>query len=442
MIKVLRERLVLGTVVLLVIAACGKEAASIPTLQPAATVTPLPPNVALATPPAAPIETSDKDLDPRSKWPIGNSTGPGHFQSPFGIAVDTLGNVYVADTNNNRIQKFDSSGAFLTKWGVPGSGDAQFFGPHGIAVDNSGNVYVVDTGNSRIQKFDPSGVFLAKWGVYGYFDEPNYDLTKGVRIPAESDGKFFEPHGIAVDGSGNVYVADTMNGRIQKFDSSGAFLTKWGVEGYSDDVGTRFPGGEVKYDSTGRAILDEWDGKFIEPMGVTVDGPGNVYVADGWNHRILKFSATGQFLVGWSIDWPSDIAVDSKGDFYVAKKQEHHIQKFDSTGLLLAEWGSTGSNDGQFDWPMGIAVDSSGDVYVADTRNHRVQKFETSVAIPTPTPVPIPTSTPLPTTPTPREELIRLQDGMDAMMAYHRSVTVEPQTEPTSDFSALPKGHH
>jgi DNA-binding beta-propeller fold protein YncE len=87
-----------------------------------------------------------------TKW--GNSTdGDGQFSNPKGVAIDSSGNLYVADKNNNRIQKFNSSGGFITKWGSPGSGDGQFISPLGVAIDSSGNVYVADSGNNCIQKF-------------------------------------------------------------------------------------------------------------------------------------------------------------------------------------------------------------------------------------------------------------------------------------------------
>ena len=131
-------------------------------------------------------------------------SGDGQFDfSSFAIAdvaVDSAGNIYVADYDNHRIQKFHHSGTFLAKWGTNGSGDGQFDNPRRVAVDSAGNVYVADSGNHRIQKFDSNGTFLATWGTNG-----------------SGDGQFTLPSGVAVDAMGNVYVAGTINSRIQKF---------------------------------------------------------------------------------------------------------------------------------------------------------------------------------------------------------------------------------
>ena len=121
----------------------------------------------------------------------------GQFSLPSGVAVDTSGNVFVADSSNNRIQKFTSTGVFIAKWGSFGTGPGQFISPEGVAVDASESVFVADTSNSRVQKFDSTGVFITQWdGGAGGFDNPR---------------------GIAVDASGNIFVADTANNRIQKF---------------------------------------------------------------------------------------------------------------------------------------------------------------------------------------------------------------------------------
>src|SRR5437667_171515 len=130
--------------------------------------------------------------------------GNGQFNYPSGVATDGSGNVYVADTYNNRIQKFDRNGTFLTTWGSAGAGNGQFDFPYGVATDGSGNVYVADTGNNRIQKFDANGTFLTAWGSYG-----------------SGDGQFGSPYGAATDESGDVYVAGGHNHKIHRTGWSG-----------------------------------------------------------------------------------------------------------------------------------------------------------------------------------------------------------------------------
>jgi sugar lactone lactonase YvrE len=275
-----------------------------------------------------------------AKWGIYGSED-GQFNHPSGVAVDLMGNIYVADARNKRIQKFASNGSFLIKWGTSGSGDGQFQIPRGIAIDKSGNVYVADAANNLIQKFTQDGRFLTKWGTRGF-----------------GNGQFDYPTGIAVDNAGHIYVADHNNHRIQKFAPDGAFIAKWGIRGLSD-------------------------GQFNNPEGIAIDDAGDIFVADSGNNRIQKFTSNYAFITKWGMygpdngqfDYPAGIAVDNAGNIYVADSGNGRIQKFTSNGTFLTKWGMSGSGDGQFDHPMGIIVDNSGNVYVADTNNHRIQKF-------------------------------------------------------------------
>ncbi len=319
------------------------------------------------------------------KWPATQW----YFNSPHGVAVDTAGNVYVADTSSDRIQKFDSGGVLISTWGSSGNGNGQFSNPYGVAVDSTGNVYVADTGNNRIQKFNSSGVFISTWGSFG-----------------SGNGQFYYPQGVAVDSTGNVYVADTTNNRIQKFDSAGVFITKWGSPGSGD--GQFGPPSGVAVDSTGNVYVTDganhriqkfdsagvfiakWgspgsgDGQFYYPRRLAVDSAGNVYVSDYYNFRIQKFDSSGAFITKWGsfgsgngqFYYPEGVAVDSTGNVYVAENNNERIQKFDSGGVFISTWGSYGSGNGQFSYPSGVAVDSTGNVYVAETNNHRIQKFD------------------------------------------------------------------
>ena len=287
--------------------------------------------------------------------------GNSQFNYPVGIAVDSSGNVYVADTSNNRIQKFASDGTFITKWGAAGSGDRQFKLPKGIAVDSSGNVYVADTSNNRIQKFASDGTFITKWGTYG-----------------SSEGRLNHPADVAVDSSGNnVYVADASNHRIQKFGSNGNFIRAWGEPGSG--------AGEFGQEVFGIVVQEG-------PMGIAVDSSGNVYAVDTGNNRIQKFGATGTFFRAWGdsgsadgrFNFPIGIDVDSSGNVYVADSTNERIQKFTSSGTFMTKWGTEGNGNGQFEKPRDVAVRpaSTGPfvslgnvVYVADGDNHRIQKF-------------------------------------------------------------------
>jgi DNA-binding beta-propeller fold protein YncE len=320
--------------------------------------------------------------------------GDGQFFSPYGIAIDPITRyIYVADAGNRRIQKFDTLGNFILKWGERGTGEGQFEFPQAITVDFEGYVYVVDSDLNRVQKFDPSGNFILMWGSGG-----------------SGQGEFSHPQGIAADTLSNIYVSDTDNHRIQKFDSSGNFLLSWGSFGEGDGEFNEPKGIEVygnyvyvadhnnhriqKFDLEGNFIF-QWgnpiraDGEFNYPSGVAVNyNTGEVYVADSYNNRIQKFDIYGNFILKWGKSGSGDgqfkspvgIAVNPiTGEVYVADGQNHRIQKFDSNGNFLLKWGSHGTGPGQFNVPRGVAVDpNDGSVYVADKENHRIQKFDSN----------------------------------------------------------------
>ena len=176
-------------------------------------------------------------------------SAPGQFGSAAGIAVDSAGNIYVADLLASVVRKFSSAGTSIGTIGSSGSGNGQFSGPVGIAIDSGNNLYVADTGNNRIQKFNSAGTYVTQWGTMG-----------------TGNGEFNGPRGVAVDAVGTVYVADTGNKRVQLFSNTGTFIEACGSPG------------------TG-------DGQFESPDDVATNAAGTFfYVVDSTNSRVQKFS--------------------------------------------------------------------------------------------------------------------------------------------------------
>jgi len=211
-------------------------------------------------------------------------SGDGQFNLPSGIATDAAGLVYVADTNNNRIQKLSASGVFITKWGSLGTGNGQFNLPAAIALDPSGNVFVVDQVNRRIQKFTTNGAYLLQWGSFG-----------------SGNGQFDFPTGIAIDRNGIVYVADGNNARIQKFMVDGTYLGQWPV-----------PLGAT-------------------PDDVAVDAAGNVYVPTGNGGWVFRLTSNGLLLNTFNLGAgtvPTAVGVDAAGSVYVAEAASARVLKY------------------------------------------------------------------------------------------------------------------
>ena len=303
-----------------------------------------------------------------------NETGAAaQFNYPRGVAVDASGNVYVADVTNNRIRKISSAGKVTTLAGSGTSGNAngtgvaaQFNFPYDVAIDASGNVYVTDYMNDRIRKITPAGVVTTfAGGSEGFAD--------GTGAAAQFNG----PIGIALDASGNLFVADYWNNRIRKITSAGVVTTFAGSTEGSDD-------------GTGTAA------KFNLPCGIAVDASGNMYVADRGNNRIRKITSSGVVttLAGSTkgfadgtgtaakFDSPAGIAVDASGNVYVGDEFNHRIRKITSTGVVstFVGNGTVGFTDGagatvQFQNPFGVTLDASGNLYVGDTYNHSIRKI-------------------------------------------------------------------
>src|SRR5688572_22029330 len=325
--QILLKRILEIGLVLVLLTGC-----SAPAMQAATLVPPTPSLTAEVTP--SPTQTAEPTME--QLWETNGS--PNAFHLPTELALDSQGNSYVIDGGNHRVQKFDRDGNFLLMWGDSGAGDGQFMfqaspAHYGsITVDKDGYVYVTDHHN-RVQKFDTNGTFLMKFGETGY-----------------GDGQFAALYGIAVDDQGNIYTTDLTKYEIQKFDSEGRFVQKWEVPsckpgGVSvphnvvvDSQGQIYiPNGDgnciQKFDNEGN-LLQQWgemgeaDGQLRKPISVALDAQGNIYVSENRNSRIQKFDSNGNFLAVYGpFDYPVGIAVDQEGYVYVVEIVVGRLQK-------------------------------------------------------------------------------------------------------------------
>jgi sugar lactone lactonase YvrE len=299
------------------------------------------------------------------------------FEDPYAVAVDTSGNVYVADATDHSIRKITADGTVTTfagRSGTFGSSDgtgtaALFKTPQGIATDSLGNVYVADTGNATVRKITSAGVVSTIAGTAG--TPGNLDATGAA-------ARFNSPFGIAVDGVGNVYVVDSNLNTVRKITPAGVVTTLAGAANQTGLV-----------DGTGTAA------RFTVPFDITVDAAGNLYVCDHGNHAIRKVTPAGvvSTLAGSGLPgladgngaaaqfkFPAGISVDTAGNVYVADTDNQVLRKISPAGVVTTIAGSgIGSADGvgtlaTFYNPKDVAVESNGNVYVVDRGNHTIRK--------------------------------------------------------------------
>ncbi|MFY8053440.1 MAG: OmpL47-type beta-barrel domain-containing protein, partial [Armatimonadaceae bacterium] len=266
---------------------------------------------------------------------------------------DAAGNIYVADTGNSRIRKFDKNGNPIKEWGVNGSSEGQLKYPEGIVLDSQGNLYVADTWNHRVVKYSTNGDVLLTFGVDGY---------------GQQQIKFAE--NIAIDADDNIYVSDNWGNRIQKYDKNGVWIQQIGGPGSSA-------------------------GQFNGPYGCIVDKKtGHLYVVDTGNHRVQKFLLDGTWVKSFggngSLDGqfksPKGIGIDHNGNIYIGDNDNHRVQKFTSDGVFLAKFGTQGTTETDLWYPYGVGFDANGRVYVCDMWNGRIAIWITDdTAVPTTT---------------------------------------------------------
>lgn len=296
---------------------------------------------------------------------LDGSGGSAQFGGIFGMAIDSSGNIYTADRNTNHVRKVTPSGVVTTLAGsTAGSADgtgsaAQFNYPVGVAVDASGNVYVADYNNSCIRKITPSGVVTTFAGS-----------VSGYADGTGTAAKFTGPSSIAIDGAGNLYVSDASGNRIRKVTPGGVVTTIAG----SGAIGSA--------DGTGTAA------QFNKPDHIAIGPDGNLYVADTYNNRIRKVTPGGVVttIAGSGVasyadgtgtaaqfNLPYGLNVDSLGNLFIADLMNNRIRKITVSGVVttIAGTGDQGTVDGpamsaQFAGPRGLVVDSARNVYIGD----------------------------------------------------------------------------
>ena len=312
------------------------------------------------------------------------------INDPYGVAVDSLGNLYVADSGNERIRKVDLSGIITTlagtgDWGYSGDGgaatEAQLSLPLGVGVDSLGNVYIADNRNARVRKVDLSGIIttLVGTGERG---------RSGDGGPA-TEAQLVHPTDVATDAAGNVYIPD--GSRVRKVDPSGIITTLAGTveRGFSGD------GGPANQAQLSRAT------------DVALDSAGNIFIADSHNHRVRKvdpagiiatvagtgergFSGDGGPATEARLSYPGALAVDSSGNVLV--EDGFRVRRIDPSGIIttLAGPGEEGvlgdggpATEARLSFVSGLAADASGNVYVASRLHRRIRKIDASGTITT-----------------------------------------------------------
>jgi sugar lactone lactonase YvrE len=295
--------------------------------------------------------------------------------APIDVAVDGQGNLFIADTSNNRVRKVSADGTITTVAGNGNSGysgdggpatSAQLWAPWGVAVDSQGNLFIADDSNNRVRKVSAAGIIttVAGTGVQGY---------SGDGGPATS-AQLWAPLGVTVDGQGNLFIADAGNNMIRKVSASGVITTV-----------------------AGSVLVPQLD----SPMKVALDSQGNLFIADRGSNRIQKLSPDGTIttvagmndILGYSGDggpgtsallrYPGGVAVDGQGNLLLSDTGNNRIRKVSPDGTITTVAGSGVqgySGDGgpatgaQLNGPDGLAVDSQGNLFIADSSNRRVRK--------------------------------------------------------------------
>lgn len=343
-----------------------------------------------------------------------NGTGNGQFNNPNDIAFDSLGGVYVSDSNNRRVQKFNSSNVYVSQYGTAGAGNGQFgaSSPIGVAVSGGANIYAVNNAGNRIIKFtgylNPTSISSLTCDTAYHFRAfaTNADGTSygndATFTTSACDVPTIETKDAARIGKKSV----VLNG-LESDDGVAASTVRGFEYGTSTSYGTRINLSPTSLSQSTIGSAGTGDIEFSGATGLAQDFDGNVYVADTGNNRIQVLDSSGTLIrmFGWGVatgadafevctsgcqagavagtedgrfDAPEGVAVNAiTHDIYVSDTGNDRIQVFSSDGLYQSKFGTTGSGAGQFDAPKAIVV-INGTIYVLDSANLRVQKLNSS----------------------------------------------------------------
>lgn len=285
----------------------------------------------LAPPP--PMTAEPKELEPYTVGPLvvqwgKEGSGRGEFREPRGLAVDSRGRVYVADSGNRRVQVFDGNGRYLAAWD---RGDQPFEVPWDVVVTSADEVLVLDAGPNWIYRFDAKGKYHSKF--------------------AGPEARLYQPRGMSIDARDNIYVADTGGHRVVQFDAAGRLVAEYGGEGSRP-------------------------GQLLEPTDVAINSTGHMFVVDNSNRRVQRWDANGAYVGEWTIPVANayngpHLAMLPDDSFFLTVPEHHEFWRYAPTGEVLGRWGGPG----EFRVPTDLALEGDDYLYVADTLHHQVQKF-------------------------------------------------------------------